>query len=146
MAPWITRGNMDVPDAFTPTIISAKTPGSRFRNGHWYAGRTRARPEKQVDRLQVRAGFVTYLSLVERERQWEDRKEKVEFPLFAGYTFVRFALRRSLDVVGTPGVRDTGQVPELVDWREPGTSVLVAEGPFRNLKNVTSNLAVSDAP
>jgi transcription antitermination factor NusG len=57
-----------------------------------------------VDRLLGRAGFETYLPLVERERQWADRKKKVEFPLFAGYTFARFPTERFLDVVRTPGV------------------------------------------
>ena len=139
-------------------------PDSLYRNPHWYACRTRARAEKQVDRLLGRAGFETYLPLVERERQWADRKKKVEFPLFAGYTFVRFPTERFLDVVRTPGVvtvvggrgeptpvreeelesvrrftqgiHDTGWTAEPAEWWEPGTPVLVAEGPFKGMRGL----------
>jgi transcription antitermination factor NusG len=135
-----------------------------WREPRWYALRTRARAEKQVDRLLGVRGVESYLPLVERERQWADRKKKVDFPLFPGYTFARFPLGRFLDVVRTPGVAevvgglerptpireeeleavrrftqgilDTGWVPEPVDWMEPGTPVLVAEGPFKGLRGL----------
>ncbi len=136
-------------------------PQDLYREAHWYACRTRGRAEKQVDRLLARAGFEAYLPLVERERQWADRRKRVGFPLFAGYTFVRFPLDRFLEVVRTPGlvavvggrerptpvpeaeleavrrfargIQDTGRVPEPVDWLEPGTPVQVADGPFRGM-------------
>ncbi len=132
------------------------------REPHWYACRTRARAEKQVDRLLARAGFETFLPLMEVERQWADRRKAVAFPLFPGYTFARFRLWDSpaviqiaglVSVVGGPGrptpVRDdeleavrrfsrgieaTGGFPEPVDWLEPGTPVQVLEGPFRGMR------------
>ncbi len=128
----------------------------------WYACRTRARAEKQVDRLLERTGLETYLPLVERERQWADRKKRVGFPLFPGYTFARFGLGQFLEVVQTPGlvevvggrqrptpvreeeleavrrfaqgVEETGLVPEPADWLEPGTPVLVVCGPFQGMR------------
>lgn len=71
---------------------------------HWYACRTRARAEKQVDRLLAGSGFETYLPLVEQVRQWADRKKRVAFPLFPGYTFARFTLADTLKVVQTAGL------------------------------------------
>ncbi len=129
---------------------------------HWYALRTRARAEKQVGRLLERTGLESYLPLVERERQWADRKKRVEFPLFPGYTFARFGLEQFLEVVRTPGlvevvggrkrptpireeeleavqrfaqgIEEWGRTPEPADWLEPGTPVLVTEGPFKGMR------------
>lgn len=142
----------------------APSPAALHREPRWYACRTRARAEKQVDRLLLRAGFEAYLPLVEQERTWADRKKRVPFPLFPGYTFVRAEPVCLGDVVRTPGlvevvgglaqpapVRDeeleavrlltTGaaaleQAPELVDWLEPGTPVEVTDGPFRGMRGV----------
>ena len=133
-----------------------------FQEPRWYACRTRARAEKQVDRLLDRAGLETYLPLMERERQWADRKKQVAFPLFPGYTFARFSLGdfgvvvRTVGLVAvlggrtgpmpvreeeleavrrfTEGIKATGQVPEALDWLEPGTPVQVIEGPFRGMR------------
>jgi transcription antitermination factor NusG len=130
----------------------------------WYACCTRARAEKQVDRLLARVGFETYLPVVELERAWADRTKRVLFPLFPGYTFARLSPDRLVDVVRTPGVvelvggmarptpvRDEEleavrrlasgaaaleQAPELVDWLEPGTPVEVTEGPFRGMRGL----------
>jgi len=115
----------------------------------WYACHTRALAEGHVRRLLERAGFEAYLPLVEREREWADRTKRVEFPLFPGYTFARFALPRFADVVRTPGLMDVvgggagptpvrdeeldavrrlalgagsgGGAPELVDWWTGGS-------------------------
>ena len=115
-----------------------------------------------MDRLLERAGVETYLPLVERERQWADRKKRVAFPLFPGYTFARFCLGDFGDVVRTVGlvavlggrtgpipvreeeletvrrfaggIEATGQLPEALDWLEPGTPVQVIEGPFRGMR------------
>ena len=133
---------------------------------HWYACRTRARAEKQVDRLLAGSGFETYLPLVEQVRQWADRKKRVAFPLFPGYTFARFTLADTLKVVQTAGlvsvlsgsgrghpmpVREeelesvkimvdgisrTREAPELAGWIEDGTPVQVLEGPFRGMQGV----------
>ena len=128
----------------------------------WYACRTRARAEKQVDRLLVEQGFDVYTPLVELDRQWADRKKRVEFPMFPGYTFASFSLEQYLDVLRVPGIvhvvgtqgrltpvrreeldsvrrfaegiRHTGTLPEPVDYLEPGTPVEVTSGPFRGMR------------
>lgn len=128
----------------------------------WYALRTRARAEKQVDRLLGRSGVERYLPLVEVERSWSDRTVRVGFPLFPGYTFARFDAEGYGEVIRTPGVVEVvggssgpvpvraeeleevrrlaagveraGQPPELLDWWEVGTRVEVTSGPFRGMR------------
>jgi len=137
-------------------------PEALYLESHWYACRTRARAEKQVDRLLARAGFETYLPLVERVRQWADRKKRVKFPMFPGYTFARFRFGQFLEVVQTAGLVEvvggrgqptpireeeleavrrfaqgidaTGEIPERVEWMEPGDPIQVMGGPFKGMK------------
>ena len=71
---------------------------------HWYALRTRSRHEKQVrEQLETR-GIEPFLPLVERWRQWKDRRKRVAFPLFPGYCFARFPLSQRVAVLATQGV------------------------------------------
>ena len=139
-----------------------QAPPELYRVACWYACRTRARAEKQVGRLLSGAGFDAYLPLVERERQWADRKKRVAFPLFPGYVFARFNLTRLHDVLVTPGVvtvirvngyptpvRDEelesvrilveganpmGVQPSPWDYLEPGQEVVVTGGPFKGMR------------
>ncbi len=150
------------PDGFR--VHDPKRAGSRrelSQEPHWYACRTRARAEKQVDRLLSRIGFEMYTPLVEREQEWADRKKRVAFPMFPGYTFACFSLDKYLEILKTPGVvhvvgtngnptplrpeemdsvrrfaaglQKTGQVPDPVDYLEPGTPIMVGEGPFQGM-------------
>lgn len=133
-----------------------------IREVAWFACRTRARAEKQVDRLLERAGVETYLPLIERERQWADRKKRVLFPLLPGYIFARFPLERHSRVVKTPGlvmvlsekghpkpvreaeldavrrfvrgIQETGEVPEPEPWWDPGIPMRVKTGPFQGME------------
>jgi transcriptional antiterminator NusG len=71
---------------------------------HWYALRTRSRHEKRVrEQLEAR-GVEPFLPLVDRWRQWKDRRKRVAFPLFPGYCFARFPLSLRVTVLATPGV------------------------------------------
>ena len=71
---------------------------------HWYALRTRSRHEKRVrEQLEAR-GIEPFLPLVERWRQWKDRRKRVAFPLFPGYCFARFPLSQRVVVLATHGV------------------------------------------
>ena len=70
----------------------------------WYACRTRPRAEKQAGRLLKLRGVQSYVPLLERERQWSDRKKRVGFPLFAGYVFAQFSLASLHEVLSTPGI------------------------------------------
>jgi transcriptional antiterminator NusG len=163
-SPVVIRRNRQV---FGQAVASSTAyPPERFLEPHWYACHTRARAEKQVDRLLARSGFETYLPLVEQVRQWADRKKRVAFPLFPGYTFARFRLADTLMVVQTAGlvsvlsgsgrgyptpVRDeelyavrilvegieaTGADVETNDGLEEGVPVLVVSGPFRGIQGI----------
>ena len=70
----------------------------------WYAIYTRARHEKQVDRLLSERGFETFLPLAPRMSRWKDRRKLIEWPLFPSYVFGRFSLDDAYRVLGTPGV------------------------------------------
>ena len=71
---------------------------------HWYALRTRSRHEKRVrEQLEAR-GIEPFLPLVDRWRQWKDRRKRVAFPLFPGYCFARFPLSQRVTVLTTQGV------------------------------------------
>jgi transcriptional antiterminator NusG len=71
---------------------------------HWYALRTRSRHEKRVQERLAARGIEPFLPLVERWRQWKDRRKLVAFPLFPGYCFARFPLSLRVAVLATDGV------------------------------------------
>lgn len=133
----------------------------------WYACRTRARAEKQVQRRLLARGFEAYLPLIEQTRQWADRQKRVAFPLFPGYVFARFDLGRAREVVTTPavvglvsvaggpnplrdeeiaslqileaGMGQTGNVPEQAPYVEVGQEVVVQSGPFSGMRGVLTD-------
>ena len=73
----------------------------------WYALKTRSRHEKRVRDQLLQRDVDTFLPLCESWRQWNDRKKKVELPLFPGYCFARFPLAervRVLNVLGVAGL------------------------------------------
>ena len=130
----------------------------------WYACRTRPRAEKQAGRLLKLRGVQSYVPLLERERQWSDRKKRVGFPLFAGYVFAQFSLASLHEVLSTPGivtvVRQGGSParvrseelesvrvlvqcvnagnapPEPAEFLETGQEVIVSHGPFSGIRGV----------
>lgn len=71
---------------------------------HWYALRTRSRHEKRVEEQLAARGVEPFLPLVERWRQWKDRRKQVAFPLFPGYCFARFGPGERVQVLKTQGV------------------------------------------
>ncbi|HEX2166783.1 MAG TPA: UpxY family transcription antiterminator [Longimicrobiales bacterium] len=111
--------------------------GNPARNGlRWYACYTRARHEKQVDRLLQERGFDTFLPLVPRVSQWKDRKKIVEWPLFPSYVFSRFALTDAQRVVATPGV--AGLV------KTEGRPTPIADDEVENVRRFAHALAGGD--
>ena len=82
------------------------------RNARWYACRTRSRAEKQVERRLMGAGFDAYLPVLKRERQWADRKKRVDFPLFPGYVFARFELSQVHEIQATPDETETDRTED----------------------------------
>ncbi|MGH7339378.1 MAG: UpxY family transcription antiterminator, partial [Candidatus Rokuibacteriota bacterium] len=69
----------------------------------WLALRTRSRHEKKVRDELTNRHIETFLPLYERWSRWKDRRQRVEFPLFPGYCFVRPAADDRLRVLNTPG-------------------------------------------
>jgi transcription antitermination factor NusG len=85
-------------------------PGSANPVTHWYACRTRARAEKQVCRFLERVGVENGSPAPIREVEMESVR--------------RFVM----------GVEGRGETPAPEDWWEPGTQILVRQGPFRGMK------------
>ncbi|MEJ5361037.1 MAG: UpxY family transcription antiterminator [Spirochaetota bacterium] len=56
---------------------------------NWYAVYVRSRHEFKVHSALLAKGIESFLPVVERLRQWKDRKKLVPFPLFPGYLFVK---------------------------------------------------------
>jgi transcription antitermination factor NusG len=132
----------------------------------WYACYTRARHEKQVDRLLRERGFESFLPLIPRVSQWKDRRRLVEWPLFPSYVFGRFGLTDAHTVLAMPGVaslvRTNGRPaaigdeelanvrllltglatgagqPEHRAFLAEGDWVEVMDGPFRGLRGIVA--------
>jgi transcriptional antiterminator NusG len=54
----------------------------------WYAIYLKSRHEFKAEKKLLGKNIETFLPVIERIRQWKDRKKVVSFPLFAGYIFV----------------------------------------------------------
>lgn len=70
----------------------------------WFALQTRSRHEKVVRDELAKRNIEHFLPTITRLSQWKDRKKQVEFPLFHGYCFARFALNERLPVLQSTGV------------------------------------------
>lgn len=72
----------------------------------WYAVWTKSRQEKAAAARLTALGISHYLPLQSQARQWSDRKQTVEAPLFPGYLFVQLDVctATKLEVLRTPGV------------------------------------------
>jgi transcription antitermination factor NusG len=70
----------------------------------WYALRTRSRHEKRVHDQLAAQGVESFLPIIERWRQWKDRRKLVAFPLFPGYCFARFVAAQRIAVLRASGV------------------------------------------
>jgi len=70
----------------------------------WYAVYVKSRYEKKTCNLLKDRHIEAYLPLLNRLKQWSDRKKMVEEPLFKSYIFVRSDLKNYYDILNTPGV------------------------------------------
>jgi transcriptional antiterminator RfaH len=85
----------------------------------WYAVWTRSRQEKVAAVSLNNLGIRYYLPLKSELRQWSDREQMVEVPLFSGYLFVCISLLKmnsKLQVLKVPGIvgfigNQTGPLP-----------------------------------
>jgi len=70
----------------------------------WFALVVKPRHEKSVARGLRAKQLEEFLPLYRERRTWSDRTKAVEFPLFSGYVFCRFAYAERIPVLNTPGV------------------------------------------
>lgn len=70
----------------------------------WFALTAKPRHEKVVAESLRGKGLESFLPLYRARRQWTDRVQSVDLPLFPGYVFCRFAYANRLVVLNTPGV------------------------------------------
>jgi transcription antitermination factor NusG len=71
---------------------------------HWFAIWTRSRHEQTVrEELKLR-GVEAFLPTITKWSRWKDRKKKIDWPLFPGYCFARFAPESRLPVLKCNGV------------------------------------------
>jgi transcription antitermination factor NusG len=79
-------------------------PTAILQEERWYAAYTCANHEKRVA-AQLQARSVEHLlPLYSSMRRWKDRRVLIDFPLFPGYVFVRFALCHRLRVLQIPSL------------------------------------------
>ena len=70
---------------------------------NWYAIHTRSRHEKVLQEELKKKGIDTFLPMRKIVRRWSDRKKIIEEPLFKGYLFAHFPLRKRWDVLNAVG-------------------------------------------
>jgi transcription antitermination factor NusG len=80
--------------------------GAHSSMGEWFAVRTWPRYEKKVAAELRDKDLDVFLPLLASKRQWSDRKQTVQLPLFPSYLFVRIpeTLATRLTVLSTNGV------------------------------------------
>lgn len=126
---------------------------------NWYVVYTKPKWEKKVAEQLAKFDIECYCPLITVERQWSDRKKKVEVPLFNSYVFVQIedAKRnlvfnstgavRYLFWLGKPAIVRDEEVEIIKKWLsvpEPvtlsvegykvGDSIELESGPFSNQK------------
>lgn len=90
----------------------------------WYAVRIQSKlGSLAFDTLRGK-GYEAYLPLSRSGRRWSDRVKQLDRPLFPGYLFCRFDVRRRLPILTTPGVISivgAGKTPLPIDDEEIDT-------------------------
>lgn len=116
-------------------------------DSQWFAVWTRSRQEKSAAAILHSQGIRHYLPLKAEIRQWSDRRQAVEVPLFSGYLFVRIGTAKNsrLQVLKTPGIvsfvgNQTGPLPIPQQQIEDIRTVLKAGTPY----SIQSMLRVGD--
>jgi transcription antitermination factor NusG len=74
------------------------------KSHEWFVLTSKTRHEKAVAETLRGKGLESFVPLYRLRRQWTDRVQPVDLPLFPGYVFCRFAYAGRLGVLSTPGV------------------------------------------
>jgi transcriptional antiterminator RfaH len=77
-----------IPDG-APVSLPNLVPGLLTPCPSWFAVQTRPRHEKKVSLRLREQGIENFLPLHRERRQWSDRQQWIESPLFSHYAFVR---------------------------------------------------------
>lgn len=87
--------------------------GVRPENSSWFAVQTRPRHEKKVSRGLKEKGIQSFLPLRRERRQWSDREQWIEVPLFSHYVFtcIPATAESRVNVLRTSGVVRFAGVP-----------------------------------
>jgi transcription antitermination factor NusG len=109
----------------------------------WFALRVRPRAEHVVAEALDGKGYQRFLPLCRQRRRWSDRVVDLEVPLFPGYVFSRFDVRKRLPILTIPGVVhivSIGRNPEPVDDAEiealqvlVGSRLKIEQWPFLHI-------------
>lgn len=129
----------------------------------WLALRVKSRHEFITNAELTKKGIETFLPTVTKLRQWKDRKKLVEFPLFAGYLFVRsdvdpesrvkvLKTRGAVKIISASGgepaavsddeiaalklLIDSGQELDIYPHLHEGDRIRVAKGPLKGAEGV----------
>jgi transcription antitermination factor NusG len=104
--------------------------GARPENSYWFAVQTRPRHEKKVSLGLKEKGIHSFLPLRREKRQWSDRRQWIELPLFSHYVFVQIPATTELrvNVLRTSGVLRFAGVP--------GCGTPVPDEQIENLKAI----------
>ena len=70
----------------------------------WFAIWTRSRHEARVRDQLAEKQIDAFLPTVARWSRWKDRKKRIDWPLFPGYCFARFAIDDTLPILKCTGV------------------------------------------
>lgn len=62
---------------------------SQLQDMNWYVVYTRPKTERKVAENITDMGIESYLPMYKVVRQWSDRKQRIDMPLFPNYVFVR---------------------------------------------------------
>jgi transcription antitermination factor NusG len=127
---------------------------------YWRVFYTRSRAEKKCANLLCKKNINVFLPIRTVIRQWQDRRKKIDEPLFPNYIFARVDERERIQVLGTQGIvrcvsfggtlAEVTQIeinqlkllqshPELLEMinarhHQIGTDVTIETGPLRGLK------------
>jgi transcriptional antiterminator RfaH len=130
----------------------------------WYALYTESRQEKKVTARLAKLGIEVYCPLIIQERQWSDRKKKVEVPLLPSYVFVKVESQnremvfqvsgvvRYLYWLGQPAIIKDSEIEVLQNWLQdkivsfeivgiqPGSIYEIPSGPFIGQKGIVDKV------
>ena len=132
---------------------------------NWYVVYTKPKWEKKVAQQLNKNGIECYCPLIIQERQWSDRKKKIEVPLFNSYVFVQLAeadrnlvfettgVVRYLFWLGKPAIVRDDEINLIKKWLNTadgadvmienyriGEAIQVESGPFSNQKAIVQEI------